>query len=188
MAPKAIRIVAITQEMNRRIDLLLFHSDIRLDLRRVDLVPLIDRAIRRIQITAPDRRYAVDHDLMSLPLMADPIRLASVIENLLDNAVKATSDGGLIRVHSFLDVPHDQAAPLTCACLEIEDDGIGVPADDRDMIFEPGISHFVGGFGLGLALCHEVVEGHAGWIELESPPGKTRFRVMIPQAPPPRDD
>jgi signal transduction histidine kinase len=170
--------------MNRRIDLLLFHSELRFDFRRVDLVRLIDDAIQRSQATNPDRKYQVDHALGRLPLVGDPSRLLSVIENLLDNALKATAEEGRVEVRSRLlagDEGNQGQGAGAWACIEVADDGIGIAPGELDAIFEPGVSHFREGFGLGLALCREVVHGHQGRIEVESRPGMTLFRVLVPQ-------
>ena len=68
--------------------------------------------------------------------------------------------------------------------LEVEDDGCGIAPDLGDELFEPGVGRFRGGFGLGLALCRDVVSQHGGRIEVESSPGRTRFRVELPQQSP----
>jgi two-component system nitrogen regulation sensor histidine kinase GlnL len=63
----------------------------------------------------------------------------------------------------------------------VEDDGIGIPAELGDEIFEPGVGRFRSGFGLGLALCRDVVSAHGGSLAVESAPGRTVFRVQLPQ-------
>jgi signal transduction histidine kinase len=184
LAAQAIRIARVTQEMNRRIDLLLFHSGLRFDFRRVDLVRLIDDAIERSRATNPDRRCEVNHELGRLPLVGDPSRLLSVIENLLDNALKATGEGGRVEVRSRLlaaEEEDDEQDAGSWACFEVEDEGIGISPEELDAIFEPGVSHFRAGFGLGLAFCREVIRGHQGRIQVESRPGRTLFRVLVPQ-------
>ena len=71
------------------------------------------------------------------------------------------------------------------AAIEVEDDGPGLPPELGAEIFEPGVGRFRNGFGLGLALCRDAVSAHGGTIEVESAPGRTVFRVVLPQLGPP---
>jgi signal transduction histidine kinase len=128
----------------------------------------------------------VDHLLARLPLLGDPVRIASLVENLLDNAVKATARGGAIRVGTALAARG--GAPGAWVSIEVEDDGIGIPAELGDEIFEPGVGRFRSGFGLGLALCRDVVSAHGGSLAVESAPGRTVFRVRLPQLGPGEGD
>lgn len=167
-------------EMGRRLDTLLSHQECNRSVRRVDLVRLIDEALRRVAIVRSSRRFVTVHPHARLPLLGDPVRLVSLIENLLDNAARATGDGGRIDVRSGLLTPAVAGVPSRVS-LEVEDDGEGIPPDLADEIFEPGVGTFCGGFGLGLSLCRDVVAVHSGEIAVESRPGRTVFRVLLPQ-------
>jgi len=72
------------------------------------------------------------------------------------------------------------------ACVEIEDDGPGVPEALRDTLFYPLVSGRAGGSGLGLALAQELVSRHGGLIEYTSRPGRTVFRMLFPIEEAPR--
>lgn len=174
--PALARIEAITHELGRRLDCLLARDAQRLDLRRADLVRLVDDATARVARLRSERRFEVAHALVRLPLVGDPVRIASLVENLLDNAVKATARGGAVAVRTALESEH--------VALEVEDDGIGIPPELGDEIFEPGVGRFRSGFGLGLALCRDVVTAHGGSLAVESAPGRTLFRVLLPQGGP----
>jgi len=176
--PDLSRLRALGRELARRLDLLLFHSGIRLDRRRTDLARLSDEAVAAARAVRPDRDYWVFHEPPTLPVLGDPSRLLSVVENLLDNAVKATRPGQRITLRSRLERPRRGAGPR--AVIEVEDEGAGIDAERAGRIFEPGVSFVPGGFGLGLSLCREIVRLHAGTLELESRPGRTVFRVRIP--------
>ena len=184
------RIEAISHELGRRLDLLLARQTRRCDRRRVDLVRLIDEATRRVALLRSHRRFEVEHALPRLPIFGDPVRLASLVENLLDNAVKATCEGGRVAVRSALAAAparSSRASPSASApwvWIEVEDGGCGIAPDLSDELFEPGVGRFRGGFGLGLALCRDVVARHGGRIEVESCPGRTLFRVLLPQLGP----
>lgn len=175
-----LRIETITHELSRRLDCLLSRGAARLDLRRIDLVPLADETLARAARLHPDREWRAAHAAPRLPLVGDPVRLASLLENLVDNARKATARGGRIEVRSRF-VPSPEGGR---AVLEIEDDGSGIPPDLGEEIFEPGVGGFRHGFGLGLALCRDVAAAHGGSIAVASAPGRTVFRVDLPPAGP----
>ena len=97
---------------------------------------------------------------------ADPRQLRKVVDNLLSNAVKFTPAGGRLAIRVY---PHQGGA-----CVQVSDTGIGIPPDQLDRVFERfyqvdgSIRRQYEGAGLGLALAHEIVEGHGGWIKAES--------------------
>lgn len=112
------------------------------------------------------------------PLYADEGLLSRVVENLLSNALKFTPEGGQIRL----------TARRVDDRLEVEvaDSGPGVPAAERERIFEK-FARLRGararGAGLGLTLCKMAVEAHGGRIEVEdSPEGGVLFRIEFPLA------
>jgi two-component system sensor kinase FixL len=114
----------------------------------------------------------------------DRLRLEQVITNLLANAIKF-GQGKPILVQ--VDADPDRAR------LAVRDEGIGIPEDDQQRIFqrfERAVppQHF-GGLGLGLYIARQIVEAHGGSIRLHSSPGTgTTFLVELPRiaAPPPR--
>jgi signal transduction histidine kinase len=173
------RIRAASREMSRRLDLLLFHSGLRLDLQRVDLVRIIDDAVEATRASGAVRCFRFEHDLSRLPIVADPSRLLSVVENLLDNSVKATREGQVIAARAWLErAPGHRGSWVR---LEVMDEGGGIPPDQLERIFEPGVGFGASGFGLGLSLCREIVRMHGGTIEVDSRPGCTVFRIRLPQ-------
>lgn len=174
--PALARIDDAACQLGRRLDALLWRQGGRPDRRRVDLVRLVDEAVWRAALLR-ERRYSVSHAQPRLPLLGDPVRLVSLVENLLDNAVRAAGEGGRVAVRTG----RTAATGLPVATLEIEDDGPGVPVDLGEEIFEAGIGAFAGGCGLGLALCREVVSLHGGELAVESRPGRTVFRVQLPR-------
>lgn len=102
--------------------------------------------------------------------------LNQVWHNVLDNALDAVSEGGMVEVRAFS--RRDQVV------VEIKDNGSGVPAEAKDRIFDPffttkGVGQ---GSGLGLDITRRIVVRHSGDIEMESEPGCTVFRVVLPAA------
>lgn len=111
-------------------------------------------------------------------LDVDPRRFEQILANLVDNAIR--HGGGLLRVG--LRVADDELE------LEVDDEGAGVPVDERELIFDRfargRASSMRGGSegtGLGLALVGQHVQAHRGTVEvLDRPGGGARFRVLIP--------
>ncbi|MBI4496897.1 MAG: hybrid sensor histidine kinase/response regulator [Chloroflexi bacterium] len=112
----------------------------------------------------------------------DPLRLEQVVTNPIDNAIKFSPDGGLIRVEiSMVDVPGER--PLVR--LAVRDHGIGIPPDHRQHIFDRFYQAHAGdhrsGMELGLYISRNIVERHGGQLQVEHPPdGGTRFVVILP--------
>jgi signal transduction histidine kinase len=68
----------------------------------------------------------------------------------------------------------------------VEDTGIGIPAEERERIFEPYFTTKVSGLGLGLVLTKKIVDAHGGEILVDSTPGAgTRIEVALPAGAPP---
>jgi signal transduction histidine kinase len=110
----------------------------------------------------------------------DHYRIGQVLRNLIANAIKFTSRGGAVRV-SF-DQLKSADAPDSDGSLEITvaDDGIGIPEDELQIVFD----HFIqssrtrtgsGGTGLGLAICREIIERHQGHIRAGNNPSRGAF-------------
>ena len=110
---------------------------------------------------------------------ADPDRLRQAIENLVDNAVKYSPDGGRIAV----DVHRRDGTGV----VTVRDEGIGIPGDEHERIFEkfyrldPGMTRGVGGSGLGLYIIRELVTQMGGEVAVESVPGQgSAFTIALP--------
>jgi two-component system phosphate regulon sensor histidine kinase PhoR len=122
---------------------------------------------------------AVDERVRSI--QCDPMRLRQVLANLVENAIKY-SPGGPITVSA--------AGDGRSVRIEVADSGIGIPERDQQRIFErfvrldPALSRGVGGTGLGLYICRELVERMGGRITVRSREGVgSTFTVELPAAP-----
>lgn len=109
----------------------------------------------------------------------DPEKIAAIVANLLSNAIKFTPDGGQISMKVY------QANEKIC--MEIKDNGIGIPSEKLDNIFDrfyqvdSDSTRKEGGAGIGLALTRELVQILNGSVEVESNPGiGTVFTVRLP--------
>ncbi len=116
------------------------------------------------------------------PLHADPLRLEQVVVNLLTNAIKFTPRGSDVTLETGL----EEDAKGEWIWIVVRDEGPGVRPDEVDRIFEPfvrgGAPDQTGarGVGLGLAICHRIVEAHGGSIEVVPSPEGGSFRVTLP--------
>ena len=117
------------------------------------------------------------------PVMADRQRLAQVLLNLVRNAITSTPPGGIVSLTlERLDAHH--------LALIVEDNGVGIPAEDLERIFERfyrtdiSRTRATGGFGLGLTIVHDLVTAMGGSIRVQSTVGKgSKFIVLLPTAP-----
>jgi PAS domain S-box-containing protein len=175
------------QHMVRLIDDLLDVSRItrgRLELRkqRVDLKTVLEQAIEtsRPQIDKAAHRLKVQLPSQPIYLKADPVRLAQVFVNLLNNACSNMSQGGDIVMSAQIEGSE--------AVVKVKDKGIGIPPEFMPHLFEMfsqvdrGLNHIQSGLGIGLSLAKNLVEMHGGRIEATSPGTGlgSEFSVRLP--------
>lgn len=175
------------KQLSRLVDDLLDVSRItrgKIQLRRerVELVGVLRQVVQTNKATFDARNHAVSFDLPSeaIWLEADPVRLEQVFTNLLDNAAKYTDPGGQITVSAVVDE--------RSVSVRVTDNGIGIPAQLGDRIFdmfaqaEPGADRSRGGLGIGLTLVRTLVHMHHGTVTASSEgPGKgSIFTVTLP--------
>ncbi len=124
------------------------------------------------------------------PVKGNPDQLQQVLLNLLMNAIEAMPSGGQVKVATSLVTrrrPGLEVAPeQPVVVLEVVDSGGGIPAEEREKIFEPFYTtkEGRGGTGLGLSVSHGIIKEHDGWIEVDAGAGGsgTTFRVCLPAA------
>ncbi len=164
---------------------------LRLRKERVDLLAVIDQALDVVRPLIDAAGHSLEMSLPPRPvhLDADPVRLAQVLCNLLDNACKFSDRGGLIRLSAECD-GND-------VVVTVEDSGSGIAPEHLGGVFgmfAQGSStpeRVRSGLGIGLALTRGLVEMHGGRIEAQSEgQGKgSRFTVRLPttaeRVPPP---
>lgn len=131
---------------------------------------------------SPDITVERDYD-PSLPLMLlDRDLVIQAMLNLARNALNALDGRGRIVFRTRV-ITNETIGHHRCrlgACVEIEDDGPGVPEELRETLFYPLVTGRAGGSGLGLAVAQELVSRHDGLIEYSSRPGRTIFRMLFP--------
>ncbi len=150
--------------------------------RPTDISSLLEDTVKLLRSGLARRGVALEvrtaPDLGSFPLDAEQIR--QVLVNLVNNAVEAIEQGPgagggkvALRATRF---PQDGSL-----LLAVDDDGPGIPKEDREQIFQPFFTSKFTGTGLGLAVADSLVNRHSGRIELESTTGEgSTFFVILP--------
>jgi PAS domain S-box-containing protein len=123
------------------------------------------------------------------PILGDEDRLAQVFHNLVRNALEAMPDGGHLTVATRVSLSAIfgkmdlGSGPRSLVELSVADEGPGIPAEVRARIFDPFFTTKPGGLGLGLAICHRILEEHHGAIQVENARGRgTMVTCFLPIA------
>lgn len=133
---------------------------------------------------APEKTYSIHREIPKTGIWVelDPSKFTQVIDNLMNNAIKYSPDGGVITTR-LVDKQKE-------VILSITDQGLGIPAKDVDHVFDrffrvdKARSRAQGGTGLGLAISKEIVERFGGRIWVESVEGKgSTFYIALPYEP-----
>jgi two-component system, NtrC family, nitrogen regulation sensor histidine kinase GlnL len=130
----------------------------------------------------PELQVERDYDPSLPATLLDRDLAIQAMLNLARNARNALDGSGRIVFRTRV-VTNDAIGHRRCrqlACIEIEDDGPGVPEALRETLFYPLVTGRAGGSGLGLAVAQELVSRHDGLIEYSSRPGRTVFRMLFP--------
>jgi len=147
----------------------------------------LDDVLRQIpELTRPKWRDEAQRTGRSIAFelkVEDPVivlgnssELRELLTNLIFNAVDAMPSGG--RITLSLD------ATAECAIVEVADSGVGMTEDVAGRCFEPFFTtKGTEGTGLGLSVCHGIIQRHGGQIEIDTRPGRgTTFRIVLPLA------
>ncbi|MBN1179404.1 MAG: HAMP domain-containing protein [Anaerolineae bacterium] len=146
-----------------------------------DVSTWVEGVVGGFRAIAPERGVTLALNVAEeLPeVQMDPARMAQVLGNLIDNALRHTPQGGRVTIN----VAHREAR----VDMSVEDTGPGVPPEQIPFLFErfwrgdPSRSRSTGGSGLGLAIAQRIVEGHGGRIWAErAPAGGLQVTVSLP--------
>jgi signal transduction histidine kinase len=141
------------------------------------LQPLLDEHDLSVEVDVPP---AADR------AQFDRLRVEQVLTNLIGNVIKHGTSGGTLEI-ATRSLPVSGSGQRSLIEVAVSDAGPGVPAADRERIFEPyvqaGEHSRAGGLGLGLAVCKRLVEAHGGTITVtDRPGGGSRFAFTLPAA------
>jgi len=175
------------ERLSRLIDDLLILSDLELGKMPVRVCPTSLAPIVRdvVELLAePARRGGIEVEVDvgdGIRVMGDPDRLAQVVSNLLDNAIKYTPGNGSVRIRAARPSGSDDVE------LTVEDTGAGIPAEDLPRLAErfyrvdKARIRELGGTGLGLSIVKHIVHAHGGTLRIDSRLGVgTTVTVTIP--------
>ena len=164
------------------------HNTPQPELAATDAGELLDWAYDFLLPLAKQARVEMQliNNLHGVAIQADRHRLEQVLLNLALNAFRFMPGGGWLslRGREGLSSVAGAASSKGADSIEIEvrDTGPGIAPDDLPRIFEAGFSTRPGSSGLGLAVCHRVIEQHGGLIEAQSVPGQgATFRLRLPR-------
>jgi two-component system sensor histidine kinase GlrK len=193
LAPTQVQVVSIMRDnsvkLQRLIEELLdyqraLHAAASLEVRLVELNELVRDAVQSHELAAQAKGLRLSIDAQTATLEADPQKLRSIVDNLISNAVKFTPPGGTIVVRARAAGANEAGE----AVIEVMDTGPGVPAEERESIFNlffrgrTKSESSVKGSGLGLAIARELVEAHGGQIAVVA--GGAGGHIRVTQPPP----
>jgi len=155
---------------------------LKLKLREFDVNKMIETVTNNFELRVNNKNGNLKTEILAENVMVkgDEVHLTNVIFNLLDNAMKYSSDNPEIRVAT-----RNKKNQLV---VTVQDNGIGIPKEHQAQIFDrfyrvpTGNVHDVKGFGLGLSYVKKIIDLHEGTIKVESALNKgTKFKIYFPQ-------
>ena len=157
---------------------------LEMEYQQLEFSEWLPKVLRPWQEAAQDKHLTWQTDIPAdLPeISADPNRLASVVENLVSNAIKYTHSGGMVSISAGVEGEE--------LLIRVKDNGSGIAPEEQQKVFEPFYRgnqgrRFKQGMGLGLSIARDLVEAHGGRISLESEPGEgSQFTIHLPSAVP----
>lgn len=172
----------LVKMINELLDLARIESRRGLDLQIAEhpLRELVDNSVKGLMRKDTDRQVTI-RPIPDLSVMIDPEKMQLALNNLLSNAFKYSPQGGTVSLGARIEIQ----GPERFAVIEVQDQGIGMSADQLARAFErfyrADASGNIPGTGLGLSLVKEVAELHKGRVELASQFGQgTLARLWIP--------
>ena len=177
-------------DLKEMIDRILTFSRLEADKTRLRIEPFsLNKVLTDLQDTyvfiGQQKGIAIEWELPKedFVLQSDPERIKEILNNLVQNAVKFTSQGRVA-------VRFQNLRSLDSVVLEVSDTGMGIPRDQLNSIFEPFMQihktstvNARGGIGLGLSIVKKHVEQLRGNVDVQSELGKgTTFRIVFPRA------
>jgi signal transduction histidine kinase len=150
---------------------------LQLRTEHVPLGDLVSDAIAEASPVADRRGVRIRHDLTASPLVSvSPVHCNRILANLLENAVRYSPDGAIVRLETSTEGEH--------AVVRVDDSCGGVPAEELERLFEPvyrgSFRERSEGFGLGLAVASGLARAHGGSLSVRNHEGGCRFELALP--------
>lgn len=113
------------------------------------------------------------------PISADPKHIQQILINLISNSIDAVEGNGKIILKTFLEESAEIKEKFVC--ISVEDNGVGIPEEDLDKIFNPFFTKKPNGTGLGMAITQKLLYKYNGTIIVSSKPGQgTKIIIKFP--------
>ena len=148
----------------------------KLELKNNDIINLLRQIVLLAEGEANSRGITIETDWLESPLMIliDFDKIKQAIFNIVKNAMESISGKGSITLSV-------EQEGKEWAKVKISDTGGGLSREEMEQIFNPDYTTKEKGLGLGLALAHEIIQGHSGEIKVMSEPGTgTTFEILLP--------
>lgn len=170
-------------------DLLSFARPSKPNVKPENINDVVDNIARILETQAKEKSVEIvrrfSHDLPKVWI--DREQMKQVFMNVILNAIQAMQDGGSIVIATSLSARNDGELIREYVQIEIRDTGVGIPEENLEHIFDPFFTSKDEGSGLGLAVSHQIVQEHGGFMTVESQLGKgTAFFVHVPIGKPVR--
>jgi signal transduction histidine kinase len=163
---------------------------------REDLYNSIENAIRPLKLELQQKSMSISIQPPSQKLIGqiDPLKISQVFNHLLQNSISYSPENSNIKIHFDPAILEQDAGTLPAISIHIEDEGIGIPEEEMDTVFDIFSESTLtqtkaGGTGLGLAICKKIVEYHGGKISCRNKtPKGCCFTVTLPLSDTPASD
>lgn len=150
--------------------------------RWLNLHEIVEHVVRLSQTAATGLAVVRDYDPSLPDLLLNRDQIIQALLNLAKNAGEAAGANGrlIFRTRVLRQFTLDGQRHRLAACIEVEDNGPGIPVELQPYLFAPLVSRKPQGSGLGLSIAQELVSRNGGLIEYQSQPGHTVFSVILP--------
>ncbi|MCI0613611.1 ATP-binding protein, partial [bacterium] len=156
-------------------------GQLKLERAHFDLASLCKETLEQMTLLAEEKKIRLECNASEkLEVFADPIRVRQIVINLIDNAIKFTPPGGIVKL---------AVSKNGGTSIEVQDNGAGIPSEavphifDRFYRVDKARSREQGGSGLGLAIVKSICDLHGASISLESAPDVgTRIQILFPSS------
>ncbi len=156
---------------------------IKPEYHQIEMAHFLQRVAEEWQMTVKEKQLRLHTSLLATPqtVCTDPVLLQVILQNLLSNALKYSSAGGVIDLSMELDETNRRVM------VSVADHGVGIPVDEQPRLFEKffrarNVRHMdTDGTGLGLYICKSIAESVAAQITFQSAEGKgSTFTITLP--------
>jgi len=150
--------------------------------KKVKIEEVLEETLKYYEEQAKNSEISIRRNYAPLPeVEVDRDQISQVFSNLILNAIQAMPEGGELSVATLPGKAIEGL--LQNVIIKISDTGHGIPEEMLKKLFDPFFTTKYGGTGLGLTISHSIVDGHKGFIDVESSVGKgTVFTVTLPVA------